>query len=284
MELMHEVLREPATAKQTFSSAREPTVWRTIPVLEFLLQSWENMAELPRFSEVEHAIQKGLENINKWYRKVNDTDAYFICLALDPTIKTAYAEEKWQRKFYRAGIQRLEEVFDAYYVAPAVASVAKPGTLGTQHTSSSAKSQGQYGYAWMRDAVRSRQEVEQGRFDPRDELRRYLESPLAEGVVNVVSHWGHQAVEYPTLSRMARDYLAIQGSATPSERAFSGGGITGTPSRNRLSVASFEALQLLKSSYRNGHIAAVDDATGHLDSIFDCLEADSVGDHLSLEL
>jgi hypothetical protein len=67
-------------AKQTFSSARAPTVLRTIPVLEFLLQSWENMAELPKFSEVEHAIRKGLENINKWYRKVNNTDAYFICL------------------------------------------------------------------------------------------------------------------------------------------------------------------------------------------------------------
>ena len=72
--------QEPATAKQTFSSAREPTVWRTIPVLEFLLQSWENMADLPKFSEVEHAIRKGLENIDKWYRKVNDTDAFFICL------------------------------------------------------------------------------------------------------------------------------------------------------------------------------------------------------------
>ena len=99
MELMHEVLQvsthtchevpnspftfqEPATAKQTFSSAREPTVWRTIPVLEFLLQSWENMADLPKFSELGHAIRKGLENINKWYRKVNDTDAYFICLGM----------------------------------------------------------------------------------------------------------------------------------------------------------------------------------------------------------
>ena len=97
--LMHEVLKvcltfirladhltspfmcqEPATAKQTFSSSREPTVWRTIPVLEFLLQSWENMADLPKFAEVEHAIRKGLENTIKWYRKVDDTDAYFICL------------------------------------------------------------------------------------------------------------------------------------------------------------------------------------------------------------
>jgi hypothetical protein len=83
---------------------------------------------------------------------------------------------------------------------------------------------------------------------------------------------------------MARDYLAIQGSATPSERAFSGGGITGTPNRNRLSVASFEALQLLKSAYRNGHIAAADDAARHLDSFFEGSEADSVGDHFSVVL
>jgi hypothetical protein len=62
---------------------------------------------------------------------------------------------------------------------------------------------------------------------------------------------------------MARDYLAIQGSATPSERAFSGGGITGTPNRNSLSVASFEALQILKSGYSNGHIAAAEDAAKH---------------------
>ena len=54
-----------------------------------------------------------------------------------------------------------------------------------------------------------------------------------------------------------------------SERAFSGGGLTGTSYRNSLSVSSFEALQLLKSSYRNGHISASDDASKHLVDIFD---------------
>jgi hypothetical protein len=62
---------------------------------------------------------------------------------------------------------------------------------------------------------------------------------------------------------MARDYLAIQGSATPSERAFSGGGITGTPHRNCLTPDAFEALQLLKSAYRNGHIGACTDNQIH---------------------
>ena len=62
---------------------------------------------------------------------------------------------------------------------------------------------------------------------------------------------------------MAREYLAIQGSATPSERAFSSGGITGTAKRNCLTPEAFEALQLLKSAYRNGHLAADKDAHKH---------------------
>jgi hypothetical protein len=78
---------------------------------------------------------------------------------------------------------------------------------------------------------------------------------------------------------MARDYLAIQGSATPSERAFSSGGLTGTKRRNRLSADAFECLQLLKSAYRNGHISAANDAEHHLDALILALEDDN-GDDL----
>jgi hypothetical protein len=42
----------------------------------------------------------------------------------------------------------------------------------------------------MREAIRPRQELERGKVDPRDELRRYLEAPLAEGVIDVIGHWG----------------------------------------------------------------------------------------------
>ena len=73
---------------------------------------------------------------------------------------------------------------------------------------------------------------------------------------------------------MARDYLAIQGSATPSERAFSSGGTTGTVKRNRLKPEAFEALQLLKSAYRNGHLAADKEAHKHSLSVLDLIESD----------
>jgi hAT family C-terminal dimerisation region len=65
---------------------------------------------------------------------------------------------------------------------------------------------------------------------------------------------------------MARDYLAIQGSSVPSERAFSSGGLTGTSRRNRLNSDTFEALQLLKSAYKNNHIGAAEEAEGHIRS------------------
>ena len=63
-------------------------------------------------------------------------------------------------------------------------------------------------------------------------------------IVYLCSTWFKlHMVQYPTLSRMARDYLAIQGSAVPSERAFSSGGLTATARRNRLSGEIFEALR-----------------------------------------
>ena len=55
---------------------------------------------------------------------------------------------------------------------------------------------------------------------------------------------------------MAKDYLAIQGSATPSERAFSNASLTDTKQRSRLMPQVFESLQILKSAYRNGHLNA----------------------------
>jgi hypothetical protein len=73
---------------------------------------------------------------------------------------------------------------------------------------------------------------------------------------------------------MARDYLAIQGSATPAERAFSSGSLTGTKLRNSLSTELFEALQLLKSAYRNGHISASGIASKHIDALIEELDAD----------
>ena len=60
-----------------------------------------------------------------------------------------------------------------------------------------------------------------------------------------------------------RDYLTIQGSSVASEHAFSSGRLTGTYLRNRLKPNTFEALQIVKSAFRNGILNATDEAACH---------------------
>lgn len=89
-------------------------------------------------------------------------------------------------------------------------------------------------------------------------------------VVNSSSQ--HHSTQYPILARIARDYLAIQGSSVPSKCAFSSGGLTGTRLRARLSPQVFEALQILKSAYRNGHIVAAKQAEAYYSAMMEVLE------------
>ena len=61
----------------------------------------------------------------------------------------------------------------------------------------------------------------------------------------------------------------IQGSSVASERAFSSGWLTGTYLRNRLKTNTFEALQIVKSAYRNGVLSASDEAASHMAADWD---------------
>ncbi|KAG2028562.1 hypothetical protein BDR03DRAFT_1003883 [Suillus americanus] len=88
LELIRDVLQEPANAQQTFSATREPTVWRTIPVLEYLQETWERMAGTSTFDVLSASVTSGLDNLAKWYRKTNDTDVYFICLGTCPILNS----------------------------------------------------------------------------------------------------------------------------------------------------------------------------------------------------
>lgn len=52
--------------------------------------------------------------------------------------------------------------------------------------------------------------------------------------------------EFPTIFQIAMDYLPIQASSVPCERAFSSSAETDTARRNRISPLLMEALQMYK--------------------------------------
>lgn len=102
-------VKEPATACQTFSHATRPTVYRAFPVIEFMQQKWEVMAKTSKYAQVAPALEAGLHNLNKWYKVLDESDMYFICLVLDPRVKMAYFKTHWEKKYLDVGIDRLHK-------------------------------------------------------------------------------------------------------------------------------------------------------------------------------
>ena len=90
----------------------------------------------------------------------------------------------------------------------------------------------------------------------------------------------NHTTQYPTLTRMARDYLPIQGSATPSKHTFLNTSLTDSKQCNRLAPDTFKALQILKSAYHNGHMSAPAEAQNYYDKVMNVLRGeDRDADH-----
>jgi hypothetical protein len=80
------------------------------------------------------------------------------------------------------------------------------------------------------------------------ELQIYFsESRCSNGEEDVLNWWNINQSRFPTLAKMARDYLAMQGSSVPSERGFSLSGLTVTNLRNRLYPETVRCAMCLKS-------------------------------------
>ena len=78
-----------------------------------------------------------------------------------------------------------------------------------------------------------------------DDLEKYLLEPPYRGNMDILSWWRLNESQYPDLSKMARDYLGIPGTSTPSERRFSAGEGLITKKRTRLAEKTVQASMCL---------------------------------------
>ena len=76
-------------------------------------------------------------------------------------------------------------------------------------------------------------------------MDRYLMRKTAGRDTDVLEWWKLNSDEYPTLARIARDYLAIPATSASVERVFSGGTHLVTDRRGSLGEETIEALVCL---------------------------------------
>jgi len=84
-----------------------------------------------------------------------------------------------------------------------------------------------------------------------DELDRYLNSPVDSNTDSLI-WWKTHDKDYPILSKIAKDYLTIQATSVPSERAFSISGLTISKTRNRLDPETARVIICMKNWIEKG--------------------------------
>jgi hypothetical protein len=83
--------------------------------------------------------------------------------------------------------------------------------------------------------------------DPETEFTKYLKQLVLPRETNIYQYWKAKQFEYPIVSRIARDYLAIPATSAPSECVFSSSGDIITKKRNRLTGDSVRMIVCLKA-------------------------------------
>jgi hypothetical protein len=83
-----------------------------------------------------------------------------------------------------------------------------------------------------------------------DEIKRYFCEPLEKGDTNILLFWKIRHHRYPLLSIMAKTYLAIPATCTPSEEVFTAGGSVIRYQYPSLNPEKIEKLICVKEWYR----------------------------------
>ena len=71
-------LKLVAKRHNELSKEDTPTCSRLYPTLEMLMSDWEELLENKGFEPVHDALRAGIALLEKYYRRADDTNAYFI--------------------------------------------------------------------------------------------------------------------------------------------------------------------------------------------------------------
>ena len=68
--------------QQSFSSEKQPTLWRALPAIEELQTAWEAKHDDLCFAMYRSAIKDGLSKLNKYYSRFDEKPAYILALSM----------------------------------------------------------------------------------------------------------------------------------------------------------------------------------------------------------
>jgi hAT family C-terminal dimerisation region len=170
---------------------------------------------------------------------MDSTPIYFIASILDPRLKGT-----WIEAHHPNGKKMIENVRTILY------KQYPQNSPSTESTTTNSTFKPSIGFRMLHDMHKNA--------TPTSDIDRYLDSPVVEwdGKKDdknwVLKWWKANTLQYPIMSQVARDYLAISIAEVDVERLFSSGRDLIGLRRHSLSPDTMKALMLCRDQYRLG--------------------------------
>ena len=228
------------------SSTSYPTTnlfYRGFCEIKILLDEWSVCQDIT-ISAMATSMSRKFE---KYWKKSSTTLA--VACFLDPRYKKRLIEF-YMRKFHGISSQvHVDELVDVMKKLYQFYAAAAPSSLRPKSGSNDAKDTDDMLVDSGDDELENFLYESSGHgADDMNELDKYMADPplRLSGQFDILAWWKNQTDEYPILSKIARDLLAVQVSTVASESAFSAGGRVVDPFRSRLDPEMVEALICMK--------------------------------------
>jgi hypothetical protein len=269
------ILEDSNHIQQYFSSEHKPTLWHALPAIEELQTAWEVKHDNPQYAIYKDAINDGLAKLNKYYSRFDEKPSYVLALILHPYYKLSYIAHAWggeeeedaeilagniYAKNWQAEVRKILEnmVCVCNTLNRATTNLkqmarywetrpARPTTTQLEPDSPTVSRPSLTGFDRHHRTL-----VASGEEGWVAELGHYL-GDLPRDVTpdtDIVEYWQDNHRIYPTLGRMALDFLPCQASSVPCERLFSASKQVASDQRARLGAQKFEEIQLMKFAWR----------------------------------
>jgi hAT family C-terminal dimerisation region len=211
------------------------TIPLAIPTYNVLMDAIEDFGSQKNKQEFLPDICRGadaaMDKLKKYYSKTDDSPIYAVATALNPRMKFVWwARQKWEQHFRDQAESTVRKVWSTSY----------------QHDTSDDATQ-----ELPPDEAITDDEADiygDAQAPETNELEEYISARLVKEKMH--EFWQKHDKAFPHLSRMARDYLAIPVTSTPSERCFSQARALLPYTRNRLGTEKIRELMLLDSWFK----------------------------------
>lgn len=204
-----------------------------------LLDGMQTQLKSFDYRNLKPALEGAIKKLQEYYdSKISTKPIYKLATVLDPRFKLhPFVKDKDNIEEIKALIQTAA----LKYEAQDVGHLDRSPDSDTDNTSSSMI--GQYFSKRRRVGGISA------------ELSEYLQEETVAVIScpNPLDFWSQRQGSFPILAKFARIVLAVPATSTPSERAFSLGGITMTDRRASMSIETLKVLMCLNSWKRQGY-------------------------------